>query len=177
MSTEIVHPPKTIMEAYQSLPEGTLAELIDNAIIMSPAPTPRHQIVLIDLVVELRSVMKKHGGEVFVAPVDVHLDDKSNAVQPDITVILKHNMSIVNLKERINGVPDMLIEILSPGNPKHDQVTKKRLYERFRVKEYWIVNPETKDTTGYKLVNRSFELLTSSQSVINSPLLGVEFKF
>lgn len=51
----------------------------------------------------------------------------------------------------MHGVPDLVIEILSPGNKKHDQVTKKNLYEKFAVKEFWIVDPETKEATGYWL--------------------------
>ncbi len=80
-----------------------------------------------------------HNGIIIVAPMDVHMDEQ-NTVQPDLIFIRNENSSIIS-NRRIEGVPDLLVEILSPSSGSHDKVRKKALYERFGVQEYWIVDP------------------------------------
>lgn len=69
-------------------------------------------------------------------------------MQPDIVLVLAENKSIIK-EDAIHGIPDMLIEILSPSNADHDLFRKKNLYEKFGIPEYWIINPETKETVGF----------------------------
>ena len=96
MQKAIDHPPRTIMEVFQGLPEGTLAELIDNQIYMSPSPIFKHQKILQILFRKLSNVIiDQNNGEVLMAPFDVYLDETSNAVQPDIVVVLEQNLSII----------------------------------------------------------------------------------
>ncbi|MEO7990085.1 MAG: Uma2 family endonuclease [Chryseolinea sp.] len=164
-------PPRTIMEVFQMLPEGTLAELINGSIYMSPAPNPYHQRIVLNLSIALSSYVKQsHPGEVFISPCDVYLDDHSNAVQPDIILISSKKNVIVN-KSGLHGIPDLLIEVLSPGNSEHDTITKKALYEKFGVQEYWIVNPDTKETTGYSLKDKQYISLGQFIGKIHSVLL------
>lgn len=178
MSHSIESPPKTIMEAYQCLPEGTLAELIDNVIYMSPSPTSKHQIILNEINFHLIQYFKStREGMTYIAPLDVYLDESSNAVQPDIIVILNPNQKIVNEEGHIHGVPDMLIEILSPGNKDHDLIRKKDLYERFKVKEYWIVDPDSKLTLGYVLSKDKYQLVHEEVGRFASQLIDFEFNF
>ena len=153
------------------LPEGTLAELINGTIYMSPAPNPFHQRALRNLSFAISSFVEQNGlGEVFFAPCDVYLDNHSNAVQPDIIFISTEKNGIVQ-KSGIIGIPDMLIEVLSPGNSNHDTITKKALYEKFGVQEYWIVNPDTKETTGYSLKDNQYISLGQFIGKIHSVLL------
>jgi Uma2 family endonuclease len=176
MDTVMTRPPRTIMELYEMLPDGTHAEIIDGALYMSPTPVSKHQIVSMNLSVEIGSYLKKAKlGKLFAAPFDVYLDSTSNAVQPDLIVVLNENQSII--KEHIHGVPDLLIEILSPGSVKMDTVLKKELYERFGVQEYWIINPETGFATGFKLVAGQYHELATFQNKIQSFLLEKEFSF
>lgn len=171
-------PPRTIMEVYKGLPEGTLAELIDNIIYMSPSTVYEHQKTLRSIAHQLENkILYADLGEVIVAPFDVYLDEESNAVQPDIIVVLKANEGIINRRGHIHGVPDMLIEILSEGNQVHDTVRKKELYERFGVKEYWIVSPSDKQATGFELEKGRYIELGKLRGVIKSKLLNQEFKF
>lgn len=150
MKSLIEIPPRTIMEVYKNLPEGTLAELIDNSLYMSPASFYNHQKTLQHIFKMLDALVTEAGlGEVLIAPLDVYLDEESNAVQPDIMVVLKGNENIIDKKGHIHGVPDLLVEILSEGNRDHDLVRKKKLYEWFGVKEYWVINPETKAATVF----------------------------
>src|SRR5690349_2975770 len=121
-----IHPPRTLIEVFRMLPEGTLAELIDNRLFMSPGRIGKHQRVLRNLFrVFDEFVRVKKLGEVFFAPFDVYLDEEENAVQPDLIFISSKNLSIVDDDGVIHGVPDLLIEVLSPGNPEHDTIIKK----------------------------------------------------
>ncbi|MBX2964788.1 MAG: Uma2 family endonuclease [Cyclobacteriaceae bacterium] len=175
MKTLIDSPPRTIMELYKSLPEGTLVELIENQIYMSPSPLPRHQIVLNEINFQLLLYFKKSkNGMVYISPFDVYLDESGNAVQPDLAVILEVNANEVQPDGHFHGVPDMIVEVLSHGNRDHDRVKKKKLYEKFGVKEYWMVDPETKATEGYTLKNGAYSPLTAETGKFTSPLLGIE---
>ena len=136
-----MHPPRTIMEVFKALPPGTLAEVIDNKLYMSPTPVGRHQRILLKIAAQMLQLVENNNlGEVFVAPFDVYLDESSNAVQPDILFISKEKTLIINEDGHVHGVPDLIVEIVSPGNKRYDTVVKKELYERFGVREYWIVN-------------------------------------
>jgi len=171
-------PPRTIMEVFKMLPEGTLAELINGTIYMSPSPLSRHQIVLNKINFRLQQFFEMdQRGDVFIAPLDVYLDDDQNAVQPDLIVILKQNKALVELDGHIHGVPDLLVEVLSKGNNKHDLITKKDLYEKFGVKEYWVVDPETKLAMIFALANSKYQLVDEKIASVNSPLLNHSFAF
>lgn len=171
-------PPRTIMEVFKRLPEGTLAELIDNVIYMSPSPISKHQLILNEINFQLLQFFRRDKQAiVYIAPFDVYLDEHSNAVQPDIIVVLSENQDIIDPKGHIHGVPDLLVEVLSPGNEDHDMIKKKDLYERFGVKEYWIVDPETKLALCYSLQEKQYVKTGESIGTISSALLGIEFNF
>jgi Uma2 family endonuclease len=171
-------PPRTIMEVYKSLPEGTLAQLIDKTLFISPSPISKHQRVLNKINYELLKVLDNSNyGEVFIAPFDVYLDEHSNAVQPDIIVVLDNNKNIIDPEGHIHGVPDLLVEILSPGNKDFDLIKKKDLYERFGVKEYWIVDPDTKLALCYQIQAGKYEKAGEEIGTIKSPLLKLEITF
>lgn len=171
-------PPRTIMEVYKTLPEGTLAELIDNVIYMSPTPFFNHQKVSVELTTQLHLWCKKNdSGIALAAPFDVYLDESSNAVQPDIIVVLKNQMDIIDPQGHIHGVPAMLIEILSKGNKSHDLIRKKDLYERFGVKEYHVVDPETKLVLTFELQDGQYQKTKEIIGTLSSSLLQQDFKF
>ncbi|MFZ6010184.1 MAG: Uma2 family endonuclease [Bacteroidota bacterium] len=166
------------MEVFKMLPEGTLAEVIENALYMSPTPTGKHQRLSRKLSTQLdQFVTSEDLGEIFYAPYDVFLDETENAVQPDLFFVSRKNAGIVNDDGHVHGVPDLIIEILSPGNKKHDKVIKKNLYEKFGVKEYWIIDPDTRAAIGYTLKNKTYQLIGEDSGKINSILLGKSFVF
>ena len=161
------------MEVYEMLPEGTLAELIDGIIYMSPSPVAIHQIVQGYIFRKLGNhVEERDLGIMIPPPMDVFLDDHSNAVQPDIIFVAKGNLDII--KTKIRGVPDLVGEIISPGNTKHDTERKKALYEKFGVKEYWIIDPVSRACTGYTLANKKFIQLEITVGRFRSTLLDCE---
>jgi Uma2 family endonuclease len=158
------------------LPEGTRAELIDNSLYMSPAPTLSHQRIVILLATQLYNLAaKKNLGEVTTGPVDVFLD-KENIFQPDVVFVAKENSAILH-EDGIHGAPDLVIEILSPGSKKLDLTKKKDAYEKAGVKEYWIVEPLTKETIGYQLNMGTYALLKKETGKLSSAILNHIFKF
>lgn len=171
MATEtMMPPPRTMMEVFKTLPEGTLAQLIENNLILSPAPLSKHQLLLMELSSDLfLFVKRKKLGKVFPAPYDVYLDRK-NAYQPDICFISKEKAHLIK-KNGFYGVPDLVIEILSPGTARYDLEDKKDVYERCGVAEYWIADPATNGTAGYKLTNGEYQLFYEGTASIISELL------
>ena len=178
MNVDIISPPRTIMEVFKMLPEGTLAELINGQIYMSPTPTNLHQRISRKLLIALSDFVESNNlGEVFYAPLDIYFDKTSNAVQPDIIFISRDNTSQPLDKIPYGGVPDLLIEILSPSNNKHDLVTKKDLYEKFGVKEYWIIDPTSKESIVYQLIGKEYKLVAKNTATLFSPLLNQSFTY
>lgn len=174
---DIPSPPRTLLEVYQSLPEGTLAELINGQIYMSPSPTNQHQRILKKLLRIIDAFIENDElGELFIAPSDIYLDEDSNAVQPDLYFISTSNPITIDQAKPNYGVPDLVIEILS-SDEKHDKITKKELYEKFGVKEYWIVDPFTKEAFVYQHSNGAYKLAGKSIGKIYSPLFNNEFEF
>lgn len=177
MSTSaFLSPPRTILQAYRSLPEGTMAQLIQNQIIMSPAPLDRHQSLSMEISAELfHHVKTRKLGTVRAAPYDVYFDIQ-NAFQPDILFISKERMHLID-KDGLYGAPDLIIEILSPSTAKYDLEDKNEVYEQYGVKEYWIVDPADSQVTGYTLREGKFVLLMDCVGKIRSELLNWSVEF
>ncbi|MBM4064912.1 MAG: Uma2 family endonuclease, partial [Planctomycetes bacterium] len=102
---------------------------------------------------------------------DVYLDDE-NVVQPDILFISRERTHIIG-KNNIQSAPDLAIEILSESSAYTDMMKKKRLYAKFGVKEYWIVDPDGKTIEIYRLKEGVFILAKSfsENDELESPLL------
>jgi Uma2 family endonuclease len=172
----LTRPPRTMLELYNCLPEGTPVQLINNQLIMSPAPKDRHQKLLVILSRRMGVfIEKKQLGELRVAPSDVFLNEE-NIYQPDIYFISTENLAGFQ-EDGFHGIPDLIVEILSPGSEKLDRVDKLKNYELCGVKEYWIVDPATKKAIGYKNVVGIFEPLPEQTGQLNSLLLSTEFSF
>lgn len=130
-------------EDYVRLPDSEWRyEVIRGELHMSPAPTVNQQQVSIGLAVALHVYVKGHNlGRALEAPIDVILPDLATPVQPDIIFIHVDNLEIIK-SANIEGVPDLIVEISSPGIDRYDRYTKYRLYAEAGVREYWIVDPD-----------------------------------
>ncbi|MBX2821551.1 MAG: Uma2 family endonuclease [Rhodothermaceae bacterium] len=163
-------------EDYCLIPnDGNRYEVVDGALHMSPAPIIRHQQISIQLVSVLFKHVTDHDlGLLFHAPCDVVLSEH-NVVQPDMLFISKERTSIITDKN-VQGAPDLLVEILSEGNRRHDEVVKRKLYESFDVNEYWIIDPVLELVKVYRLEEGSYsgakELSAEREDVLSSPLLS-----
>lgn len=174
--SELLTKPETMVDIYRLLPEGTPVQVINNQFCMSPAPNVPHFRIVGCLSDEFRRIVKESGlGEVFFAPVDVYLGDK-NAVQPDIFYISNENAHIVK-EAGIFGAPELIIEVLSPGNQKADLVKKKAVYEEFKVQEYFIINPADKSVITYYLQNEKYIEQASKKGKLIIKLLNAEISF
>jgi Uma2 family endonuclease len=133
--------------------DGKRRELLDGELIVSPSPKTRHQRLVGRLFQSIDLHVQEHGGgEVFIAPLDILLS-KSNVVDPDVFFVAEASAEVVTEKN-IQGVPDLLIEVLS--DPRIDRVRKRDIYAQFGVPESWIVDPDADrvevyrhDGTGY----------------------------
>ena len=143
-------PVKLTYDQYVLFPnDGNRHEIIDGRHYMNAAPNPRHQAVSRHIQFQLYEQIELKGfGEVINSPIDLQFSE-CDVVQPDILVVLKPNPIITPTK--IKGVPDLVIEILSPSTRRHDQDLKKRLYEQAQVPEYWIVDPEAETVARFRL--------------------------
>ncbi|MBC7829565.1 MAG: Uma2 family endonuclease [Chitinophagaceae bacterium] len=156
-------------------------ELINGQLFkMSPAPTIVHQRISYNLEKILGRFVENHDCSIFHAPIDVKLKGKGNnkkklrdediitVVQPDIIIVCDEE----KLKDgrAIDGAPDLVVEILSPGNTKTEMKYKLELYEENEVKEYWVVYPEYKQVAVFRLnSNMLFEkpIFFTEESVIS----------
>jgi Uma2 family endonuclease len=140
---------------YMALPEGTPVELIKGELVVSPAPLYIHQAILIHLTELLAPVARAQGGKLAVAPTDVVLADDT-VVQPDLVYLTKSRRHL--LRQRIEGAPDLVIEIVSPSHARRDRVHKLALYAEHGVAEYWIVEPQDKVFQFMTLVDGNYQV-------------------
>jgi Uma2 family endonuclease len=138
---------------------------------MSPAPSRHHQEISLFIITEISNFLKNHPCKVYFAPFDVRLqrtvDDKKvdSVVQPDICVVC----DLSKLDDRgCSGAPELIVEILSPGNTKKEMKYKFELYEEAGVEEYWIVDPAEKMVLQYNLENGQF---TNHRPLIEEDIL------
>ncbi len=130
-------------------------EIINGKIMaMSPVPNRLHQRISMRLTLELAKVFNNQQCQMYVAPFDVRFPDSNGkiktVVQPDLCVICDPN----KLDEKgCIGAPDLIVEILSPGNSKREMKDKYELYQEQGVSEYWIVRPEEQHIQIYVLEN------------------------
>ncbi len=147
----------TYSRMVSELPETNQpTELWDGELLMPPAPTPLHQEVSQRLEGHfIAFVQASRLGRVYHAPIDVVFTERQ-VVQPDILFIAQENLDMI--QDRIRGVPDLLVEIISPGTWRRDRVEKRALYEQYGVREYWIVDSEAETVEVYRWQAGAFVL-------------------
>lgn len=136
-------------------------ELIDGvAYLMAPAPDLPHQDVVGEIYRQAANRLMGKRCRVFISPVDVRLPKHSETdnqvdtvVQPDVLVVCESNK--IDCRG-IRGAPDWIVEVLSPSTAGHDQIKKRRLYERHGVREYWLVHPVDRLLTVYRLLDEEY---------------------
>ena len=132
---------KFTYEDYLTTPEDERYELLDGDLTMVPAPNLRHQRVLLELARPLALFIKDRGlGELLIAPCDVYLSE-SNIVQPDLLFVSRAREHLLSDGQKVQGAPDLVIEILSPSTEIKDRGIKRELYGKYGVTEYWLVDP------------------------------------
>lgn len=166
---------KFTYEDYLLIPEdGKRHEIIDGEEYVTVAPRTPHQRVVVNLLYHLHRHVGKHdAGEVFVAPTDV-IFSETEVVQPDVLYVAAERAAIVE-EHGITDAPDLIAEIVSEGNRRHDEIRKRKLYAKHGVREYWVVDPELETVKVYRPADGDYkrvaELTAEGDDVLNTPLL------
>ncbi|GAA3988751.1 Uma2 family endonuclease [Mucilaginibacter dorajii] len=164
---------KYTVDDYLLLEEGAPFQLINYDLIMSPSPLPIHQQVVYNLseIIVLYTIQQGRKGQWLYSPMDVKFDE-GNVLQPDILYITEERKADL-IKNRIEGAPDLIIEILSPSNAYYDLRQKKDIYEKYGVKEYIIIDPIQQNADLYLLKDGAYYLHQKAQTgeVLTSLLL------
>lgn len=148
---------KYTYEDYCKISNDKRYELIEGELLMTPSPITNHQRISrrLEFILE-KFITENNLGELFYAPYDVYFDNE-NVVQPDLLFISKDRLHIIGEKN-VQGVPDLVIEIISENSAYRDMVQKKKLYAKFGVKEYWVVIPEGEEIEIYTLKDNTFQI-------------------
>jgi Uma2 family endonuclease len=150
--------------------DGKRYELINGELFELTGPTTKHQRSTFRLAKKLDGfVTERELGEVFVAPLDVYLSPH-NTVQPDIVYVSTARRNIIR-GPKIEGAPDLLMEILSRSNWRRDAITKAAVYATFGVLEYWLIDPDQESIVVQTAQNGVFIPVESENGIARSLLL------
>ena len=151
MSVQVHGKTRFTYDDYCRIPDdGKRHEIIHGEHCMSPAPSYSHQASSGSIFTQLyRQIDETGTGRVLIAPFDVELG-RYSIVQPDIVVVAESRSTVI-VPSRIIGIPDLLIETLSPSNRRYDRESKRELYESAAVPEYWIVDNDSGTVERYTL--------------------------
>jgi Uma2 family endonuclease len=145
------------LDDFLCLPDDEkIYEIIDGELHNRKSPSVIHQAISRNIEFILHSYTSREGlDQVFHAPIGVVLSYE-DVVQPDIIYIRKSSEQIIH-RDFIRGVPDLVVEILSRGREDYDTEIKRKLYEKYKVSEYWIVDPERSFIEVFRLKEDRFE--------------------
>jgi Uma2 family endonuclease len=134
---------------WEQLPDdGNRYEVIDGVLYMTTAPSFFHQWIIRQIFLALYLQIDQPGiGLTIWSPIGVFMP-QCDPVQPDLLVIHTNDLGMIH-DRRIDGVPALIIEVLSPGNAEKDTGTKRKAYARAGLQEYWIVRPASRDVLIY----------------------------
>ena len=175
MSTQI-EPLLTIDDLDAMPDDDNRYEIIEGELLVSRAPTLTHQSVSMKLAVSINIYLSQNPiGKVWATPGVIF--SESSGVIPDLVFVSNERIPEIASGERINGAPDLVIEIVSPGaeNERRDRVAKRQLYGKYGVKEYWVVDPENRNIEVYSLKGKTLKpsaLYTEKDQLASSILSG-----
>ena len=137
--------------------DGKIYEVIEGELFMSPPPLWWHQRGLGKLYLFVGThVYSHHLGEVVTAPIGVVLDEE-NGLEPDLVYVSRERAHIIS-RRGVEGAPDLVVEVLSPGTQARDRGIKMRRYAASGVPHYWIVDPVAQTLEAYRLGPTGYEL-------------------
>ena len=146
-------------EDYAELPaDRNRYELIEGELQVTTAPNTAHQRALKNLAYLIEGHVRAHRlGLVLFAPCDVLLSDIT-VVQPDLLFVAREREAIVEHRY-VRGAPDLVVEVLSPTTARTDRETKRQLYARYAVPNYWLIDPQNRAATAYVLESGTYRRL------------------
>jgi Uma2 family endonuclease len=155
--------------------DGLRHELIDGEHIVSPSPGSAHQLIVGNLYLLLRTFLGAHPlGVVMLAPFDI-VFSQYDVVEPDLIYFSMERFRTIVGERNAQGPPDLAVEIVSPWSRRRDEVTKRRMYERWGVGEYWVVDPKLETLKVHRRAGERFqkagELSVEANDSLTTPLL------
>lgn len=178
---------KISYEEYMELvdPSDQRYELIDGEVYLLASPSFKHQMVVNEIAGHFYNYFRGKTCRSLTAPLDVRLfgyaakfEEDPNVVQPDLVVIC--DLDKVNESNQYEGLPTLVVEVLSPATKGKDMVTKLNLYMKSGVREYWVVNPENKSIMQYSFSPdrdiESFNSLGEEATIKASVFAGLELQ-
>ena len=155
--------------------DGKRHELIDGEHYVTPSPNLKHQKISGSLHLLIASWLEHNAiGQIFYAPLDV-VFSRFDVVEPDLLYMSNERAADVLTTANVQGAPELVVEIGSPGTRKRDETVKRRLYERAGVSEYWVVDPEIDVIRVYRRGAEGFgrpqELRAEASDTLTTPLL------
>jgi Uma2 family endonuclease len=153
-------------------PEDDLRrELVEGELIVTAAPSTRHQRTVVALAVALNSYAREAEGEVLVAPVDVLFTER-DIVEPDVLYVRREHAQRVE-QAFVRGAPDLVVEVSSPSTRRFELVRKRALYESGAVPEYWVVDLDADRVEVYTLEGGRYAapILVERGEVVRSAVL------
>lgn len=147
----VPHPSKLTYDDYVTLPDdGRRYEILDGELAVSPSPLTGHQRVSVLLAHAMLGWVRERGlGTVLTAPCDVILDE-TTILQPDLLFVSAARSSIIT-RRAVEGAPDLVVEILSDSTAARDRGAKMKLYARYGVARYWIIDTDTRTLEIHRL--------------------------
>lgn len=134
-------------------------EYLNGDIVMTPARSPHHQIIVTNLMLLLGQYAMQNGlGLVLPAPLDVVLAKEAQIAQPDLIFIAKARAPKLVTRAAITGAPDLVLEIISPSTARADRKIKPPLYAKHGVAEFWLVDPEDQSVEVFVLDGDSYRV-------------------
>lgn len=167
---------KLTYDDYVLFPDdGKRHELIDGEHFVTPSPNTKHQTIAVNLTGMIWSHLQQQPiGRVFAAPFDVVFSD-FDVVEPDLLYMSIERAANVLTSKHARGAPDLVVEIGSKGTRRRDETIKRRLYERFGVSEYWVIDPDLDAIKVYRRIGERYErtakLSLEDDDVLTTPLL------
>jgi Uma2 family endonuclease len=148
-------------EDYFGLPDEPRCELVYGSLVVTPAPSRRHQQAVLALAFRLREYALARGHELLAAPADVALFEHT-VLQPDILLVDRERRETT--RSFVDGAPDLVVEVLSPSTGRRDRMVKLALYAKAGVPEYWIVDPEEQTIELLSLAGDAYRVVVSEEA-------------
>lgn len=152
---------------YSALPDEPRCELLYGRLLVTPGAAFRHGEVVALVTQVLREFTESHGGRLATSPVDVALADHS-VVQPDVVWIGEDHVGRIG--RRLEGAPDLAVEVLSPSTARRDRGEKLKLYAESGIPEYWIVDPEAETIEFLVLGDGRYAVHLALDGIYRSPV-------
>lgn len=173
MSSVGLLPRKMTWSELERLPEdGPRIELYDGEVWVMPSATGEHQHVALSTAILFHEYERRAGGKVAIAPLDV-IFSEYNVVQPDVLYFVEERVHLLKAHERPKHRPDVVVEILSPTTESNDKGRKLRMFARYEVPEYWMIDIDER-AIEIRSLRGDFYVVTvkaSGDDVVTSPLL------